>query len=257
VLVERIQAFRRDLPVHPGGALPPYSEHLSYCADDGHLYDLLPIPFTFDAARYVARRVRQVQELLGERIALENSSYYAAPGQELTELEFIQAVLAEADCELLLDVNNLYVNSRNHGYDPEVFLRGLPLERVRYLHVAGHYAETESAETESVGAESAETESIEIKSIETERIETGGVETSGVEPAAVPPLLIDTHGAAVIAPVWRLLETAYRWCGPLPTLLERDFNWPPLAELLGEVDAIRALQQGASAERPTARREPG
>lgn len=208
-LLDRIQALRRAL-AGPDGALPPYSEHLSYCADDGHLYDLLPIPFTDEAARHVAARVREVQDRLGERIALENSSYYVAPGRELTELEFIAAVADEADCELLLDVNNLYVNSVNHGYDALDFLRGLPLARVRYLHIAGHYVDE-------------------------------GNEAGDGDPAA--PLLVDTHGAAVIDPVWALLAETYRLCGPLPTLLERDFNFPPLAELLAEVAAIRAAQE--------------
>jgi uncharacterized protein len=118
-----------------------YTEHLTYCSDDGHLYDLMPIPFTAEAVTYVAARVKRVQEILGRRIALENASYYAAPGQELSELDFIRAVLEEADCDLLLDVNNIYVNSINHRYDPVQFLYGLPGERIRYVHVAGHYHE--------------------------------------------------------------------------------------------------------------------
>jgi len=118
-----------------------YSEHLSYCSDFGHLYDLLPIPFTEEAVRYVASRIRQVQDILGQRIAVENVSYYAAPAQEMSELDFINAVLSEADCQLLLDVNNIYVNSVNHRYDPYRFLAGLPAERVAWVHIAGHYEE--------------------------------------------------------------------------------------------------------------------
>lgn len=181
---------------------PIYSEHLTYCGDDGHLYDLMPIPFTEEGVAHVAGRVRQVQDMLGERIALENASYYCAPDQRMSESEFITAVLGEADCDLLLDVNNIYVNSINHRYDPLLFLQSLPLERARYIHVAGHYEEAED-------------------------------------------LRVDTHGAEVIDPVWHLLDAAYRLCGPLPTLLERDFNFPPMAELLGEVDSIRRLQAGA------------
>ncbi len=176
-----------------------YTEHLSYCTDDGHLYDLMPIPFTEDAVQHVARRIRRTQDILERRIAIENVSYYAAPGQRMSELEFINAVLEEADCDLLLDVNNIYVNSVNHGYDAEAFLLGLPGERVAYLHIAGHYDEAED-------------------------------------------LIIDTHGADVIDPVWRLLERAYAAFGVMPTLLERDFNIPPLATLLLEVDRIRQLQ---------------
>jgi uncharacterized protein (UPF0276 family) len=179
-----------------------YSEHLSYCADDGHLYDLMPIPFTEDAVRHVASRIRRTQEILDRRIAIENVSYYAAPGREMEEIAFINAVLEEADCDLLLDVNNLYVNSINHRYDPETFLKALSGERIAYAHVAGHYVEAED-------------------------------------------LRVDTHGADVIAPVWALLQTAYEHFGVFPTLLERDFNIPPLADLLAEVDTIARLQGDA------------
>ena len=188
---------------------PLYSEHLTYCAADGHLYDLLPIPFTEEAVHYVAARVAQVQEIIGEPIALENASYYAQPHRELSEAEFICAVLDESGCDLLLDVNNIYVNSVNHGYDPLEFLDAMPLERVRYIHVAGHFDEADD-------------------------------------------LKVDTHGADVIDPVWSLLAEAYRRVGPLPTLLERDFNLPPLDELLQEVAQIRALQTGCSAADRTA-----
>ncbi|WP_295626068.1 DUF692 domain-containing protein [uncultured Nitrosomonas sp.] len=176
-----------------------YSEHLSYCSDDGHLYDLMPIPFCEEAVHYVASRIRYVQDILERRIAVENVSYYATPGKQMEEIDFLNAVLQEADCDLLLDVNNIYVNSINHCYDAEAFLRGLPAERIRYIHVAGHYQEAED-------------------------------------------LIVDTHGADVIDPVWRLLEKAYQHFGVIPTLLERDFNLPPLAELLQEVDIIHALQ---------------
>jgi uncharacterized protein (UPF0276 family) len=177
-----------------------YSEHLSYCGDDGHLYDLMPIPFTNEAADYVAGRIRQVQDMLGQRIAVENVSYYAAPGSEMSELEFINEVLVRADCDLLLDVNNIYVNSINHGYDSLDFLQGLPVERVRYFHIAGHYVEAED-------------------------------------------LRVDTHGSDVCNPVWKLLEEAYRQFGVVPTLLERDFNIPPLPQLLKEVEQIHTLQE--------------
>lgn len=192
-----LQRLKRFLDQHQ---IRGYSEHLSYCSDDGHLYDLMPIPFTEEAVRYVAARIRRTQEILERRIAMENVSYYAAPGKELEEIDFINAVLAEADCDLLLDVNNIYVNSVNHGYDAEQFLKTLPADRVMYFHVAGHYNEAED-------------------------------------------LIVDTHGAEVIDPVWELLDKAYAHCGVVPTLLERDFNIPPLPELLTEVDHIVALQE--------------
>jgi len=129
-----------------------YSEHLSYCSDDGHLYDLMPIPFTDEAVHYVAERVRRVQDILERRIALENVSYYAAPGAELSEIQFLTAVLDEADCDLLLDVNNIYVNSVNHRYDALAFLQALPGDRIAYGHIAGHHNEAEDLIVDTHGA---------------------------------------------------------------------------------------------------------
>ena len=181
-----------------------YSEHLSYCSDDGHLYDLMPIPFTEEAVQYVAERIKRVQDILEQKIAMENVSYYAAPGKEIDEIDFVNAVLEEADCNLLLDVNNIYVNSVNHRYDPMEFLQALPGKRIAYCHIAGHYMEEED-------------------------------------------LLVDTHGAGVIDPVWDLLDKAYELFGAIPTLLERDFNIPPMEDLVQEVRAIRDLQSGRDA----------
>lgn len=184
-----------------------YSEHLSYTSDDGQLYDLLPIPCTAEAVRYVSGRIRQVQDILGRRIAVENVSYYASMGAEMDDAEFLTAVLEEADCGLLLDVNNVYVNSVNHGYDPRAFLDAIPADRVLYIHTAGHYDEA-------------------------------------------PDLLIDTHGASVKEEVWDLLAYAYQRIGPRPTVLERDFNQPPLPELLAEVTRIRDVQRTWERGRP-------
>ncbi len=130
-----------------------YSEHLSYCSGTGHMYDLMPIPFTADAIKYVAGRIKQVQDILEQRIAVENVSYYAAPGQEMSEQEFTLEVLKQADCDLLLDVNNIYVNSVNHGYDAIEFLQAMPSERVLYGHVAGHYEESTSLLVDTHGAD--------------------------------------------------------------------------------------------------------
>lgn len=192
--VDRVGAFLKAHEVRV------YSEHLSYCADHGHLYDLMPIPFTEEAVHYVAGRIREVQQRLERPLAVENVSYYAAPGARMSEQEFLLAVLAEADCQLLLDVNNIIVNSINHGYDPDAFLAALPGERIAYIHVAGHDVEAED-------------------------------------------LRVDTHGADVDDRVWQLLEAAYQRFGPLPTLLERDFEIPPLPQLLTEVQQIHQRQQ--------------
>lgn len=115
-LLQRTRAFLDRYQV------PLFSEHLSYCSDEGHLYDLLPLPFTDEAVLHVAGRIRQVQEALGRRIAVENISYYAAPFQALAEIDFLNAVISEADCDLLLDINNVYVNSINHNYDAAAYL---------------------------------------------------------------------------------------------------------------------------------------
>jgi uncharacterized protein (UPF0276 family) len=176
-----------------------YSEHLSYCTDDGHLYDLMPIPFTEEAVKYVAGRIGQVQDMIGQRMAIENVSYYAATATDLSEIDFINSVISEADCDLLLDVNNIYVNSVNHRYDPIEFLQALPGDRIAYGHIAGHYNEAED-------------------------------------------LIVDTHGASIIGDVWDLLDKAYEIFGVFPTLLERDFNIPPVKELLTEVQQIKDIQ---------------
>lgn len=124
--------------------LPLYTEHLSYCSDiqhgqAGYLYDLLPIPMTEEAVKYVAARIRQTQDVLGQKIAVENASFYvAAPISSLSEIDFLNAVLTEADCLLHLDINNIYVNSINFGFDAAAFLKQIPGERIVYSHVAGH-----------------------------------------------------------------------------------------------------------------------
>lgn len=129
-----------------------YSEHLSYCSDDGHLYDLLPLPFTEEAVHHVAARIRQSQDILGRRLAVENVSYYAAPRQDMDEVTFTNAVLREADCDLLLDVNNVYVNAINHGFDPQAFLARIEPGRVVGMHVAGHFDESDSLKIDTHGA---------------------------------------------------------------------------------------------------------
>ena len=199
VFVKQVKQFLRQ------HSISLYSEHLSYCSGNGHLYDLMPIPFTEEAVSYVARRVRQVQDILEQPLILENVSYYAAPGQQMSEADFTRAVLQEADCQLLLDVNNIYVNSVNHGYNASDFLRAMPSERIAYYHIAGHFKEAED-------------------------------------------LLVDTHGSAVIDPVWQLLQQAYQCHGVKPTLLERDFNIPQLSVLSEELQKIKALQQLALAD---------
>ena len=193
-LLRRIRSFMSE------HGMTLYTEHLSWSGDDGHLYDLLPIPLTEKAVKWTVDRISQAQDILGMRIGIENASYYVAPpGAEMSEGEFVRSIVREADCLLHLDVNNIYVNSRNFGFDALAFLDALPLERTAYVHVAGHYVEPDG-------------------------------------------LLIDTHGAGVIDPVWSLLEAAYQRIGPVPTCLERDFNIPDLQQLTAEVEIIARLQ---------------
>jgi uncharacterized protein (UPF0276 family) len=130
-----------------------YSEHLSYCSDDGHLYDLMPIPFTEEAVTHTAKRIQRVQDILERRIVMENVSYYAAPGQEMAEIDFFNAVIEQADCDLLLDVNNIYVNSINHQYDAESYMKSVNSDRIAYIHVAGHYDEADDLKVDTHGAD--------------------------------------------------------------------------------------------------------
>lgn len=176
-----------------------YSEHLSYCSDAGQLYDLMPIPFTEEAVHYVADRIRRVQDILERPIGMENVSTYAMPRSDMSEIDFLNAVLEEADCGYHLDINNIFVNATNHRFDPYDYLARIPAERIMYAHIAGHYVEA-------------------------------------------PDLRIDTHGEDVISEVWGMLDSAYEKYGVFPTLLERDFNIPPLSDLLLEVDQINNCQ---------------
>lgn len=204
-----------------------FSEHLSYCECEGHLYDLLPMPFTEEAVKHVAQRIRYVQDFLGLQISLENTSYYLhSPTSTMNEVEFLNAIAQEADCGIHLDVNNIYVNGVNHGLlDPYVFLDQVDVKRVNYIHIAGHDEEHSAAQV----VEDLEGESFnKIKGAYRH----------------LPELLIDTHGEAVKGTVWDLLEYAYQRLPVIPpTLLERDFNFPPFAELYAEVEHIAQLQQ--------------
>jgi len=195
-----LHAIRRFLDEHRIGL---YTEHLSFTRDGGHLHDLLPVPRTEEAVRHVAARIRIAQEELGQRIGIENAStYVSSPLDAMTDDDFVVAVTEAADCDLHLDVNNVYVNAVNHGYDPYAWIdriAGRIPRRVAYLHLAGH-----------------------------QRMEED--------------FIVDTHGEAVADPVWDLLDHTYARLGVIPTLLERDFDIPPIAELLPELHHIRDLQ---------------
>ena len=196
--LKKIRTFLKDT----GAQL--YSEHLSYSkCDNAHLYDLLPIPFTEDAVNHVSERIKTVQDLLGRKLVIEIVSYYTPLAPEMSEVEFISAVVANSECELLLDVNNVYVNSFNHHYDAKEFIDKLPLGKVRYIHMAGHTKVSED-------------------------------------------LIIDTHGEAIIDPVYDLFGYTMKKLGrEVPVLLERDFNIPEMDELQNEMDCLRNIIQSS------------
>ena len=183
------------------------SDHLCWTGVGGrNLHDLMPLPYTEEALRHVARRVRAVQDVVGRRILLENvSSYVAYRASTMTEWSFLAALAEEADCDLLLDVNNIYVSAFNHGFDPIEFLDGIPAARVRQMHLAGH---------DNCG-----------------------------------DLIIDTHDAPVIGPVWNLYREALRRFGSVPTMIERDDKIPPLGILVRELDRARSIASGVLQKR--------
>ncbi len=176
-----------------------YSEHLSYTkAANAHLYDLLPIPFREDSVKHIVKRIKEVQDFLEREIAIENVSYYTPVAAEMDEATFVKTIVEESGCRLLLDVNNVFVNAFNHKYDAKEFIASLPLNRVAYIHMAGH-----------------------------EQVE--------------PDLIIDTHGQAIIDPVYDLFEYTVQRIEPVPVLLERDFNFPELNELQTEMENMDAI----------------
>jgi uncharacterized protein len=182
------------------------SDHLCWTGVEGrNVHDLLPLPYTEEALQLVIARVGEVQDALGRRILLENvSSYLSFKGSQMSEWEFLSEVAGRADCDILLDINNIYVSSVNHGFDPSRYLRAVPGERVRQFHLAGH--------------------------------------------SDMNGHLIDTHDHPIAAPVWTLYREAVAHFGPVPVMIERDDNIPPLAELVAELDLARAHAAGEALE---------
>ena len=175
------------------------SDHLCWTGVHGrNMHDLLPLPYTEETIDHVAARIREVQDFLGRQILIENvSSYVGYTQSQLTEWEFLSEICGRADCLLLFDVNNIYVSSVNHGFDPLDYLNGIPAARVQQFHLAGH---------EDHGR-----------------------------------YVIDTHDHPVSGPVWQLYEQALRRFGPVSTMIERDDNIPPLAELIDELEHARRI----------------
>ncbi|MDO5059911.1 MAG: DUF692 domain-containing protein [Neisseria sp.] len=204
--LQQIKAFLREYRIGF------FSEHLSYCSHHGHLYDLLPLPFTEESVRHTAARIRTVQDILEMQIAVENTSYYAhSPLAEMDEVDFLNAVAREADCAIHLDVNNVYVNAVNHGIvQPRDYIDRVDLARVSYMHMAGH--DEEAADL---------------------LIDTHG--------QAVCDAVWDLFA-----------YTCMRLPHSVPVLLERDSNFPPFAELEAEVGRIAAIQKKAEEMRNAA-----
>lgn len=175
------------------------SDHLCWTGVDGrNLHDLMPLPYTEEAVAHVSARVAEVQDRIGTPLLLENvSSYVASRADRLSEWTFLAEVAARSDCQILLDINNVYVSAHNHGFDAMDYLAGIPADRVRQFHLAGH--------------------SVQGK------------------------LLIDTHDQPVCDEVWALYRAAVCRFGQVPTMIERDDNIPPLAELLTELDQARVI----------------
>jgi uncharacterized protein len=177
------------------------SDHLCWTGVHGvNLHDLLPIPYTREALEHVVSRVHKVQEVLGRTIALENvSTYVRFEHSEMTECEFVTELTRRTGCWVLLDINNVFVNAFNHGFDARAFLNGIAVDRVVQFHVAGH---------SDMGSH-----------------------------------LIDTHDQPVRGEVWDLYRSALKHFGPVSTMIERDENIPPLAEVVAEVSHARFIAQ--------------
>ena len=191
--LKKVKAFIKEFNVDI------YSDHLTFAKiDNAHLYDLLPIPFREDSIKHVVKRIKEVQDFLERPLTIENASYYTPVAAEMTEQQFISSIVEESGCKLLLDVNNVYVNAFNHKYDAKEFIDNMPLEKVKYIHMAGHY-----------------------------KIQ--------------PDLIIDTHGEAIIDPVFELFDYTIEKMTPVPVLLERDFDFPEMEELKNEMDRLRAI----------------
>jgi uncharacterized protein (UPF0276 family) len=197
---------------------PWHSDHLCLGAVDGRkLHDLLPVSFKKESVRRVADRIRRARDAIGLPLAIENVSYYWHPGRaEMSESAFLAEVCAAADCGLLLDVNNAYVNAVNHELDVDAWMREAPLDRVVQIHVAGH-------------------EWFDVS-------DSGGLGDAR-PPFAPGAMIIDTHGAPVADPVLALLERVLERTGPVPVLLERDQNVPTLDGLLAEVRRLQELHR--------------
>ena len=183
------------------------SDHASWSASgNAHLNDLLPLPYTYEVLDRLCRNVDQVQTALGRRILVENpSTYIAFKDNDMSEYEFMNALSRKSGCGLLLDINNIYVQSENHNFDPYEYIAGIHGEAVGEFHLAGHIKRDFDGES----------------------------------------ILVDTHDQPVCDPVWELYRFAVQKIGAVPTLIEWDAELPPLSRLLEEVQAARIILDDA------------
>ncbi len=183
------------------------SEHLCWGSVGGyHLNDLLPLPYTEEALAHMVERIGQVQDRLGRKILIENvSSYMEFRNSTIPEWEFLASVAASSGCGILLDVNNIFVSARNHGFDPLEYLDAIPADKIEEIHLAGHSEQLFDDHS----------------------------------------VLVDTHNAPVCAEVWTLYETLLSRIGPRPTLIEWDSELPPLTVLLEEAGKAQKLMDRA------------
>lgn len=174
------------------------SEHLCWSSVGGlYLNDLLPLPYTEEALRHIVARIAETQDFLGQRILIENlSSYLQYTHSTIPEWEFLASVVERADCDILLDVNNIYVSAHNHRFNPIEFVRALPVNRIAEIHLAGHMVK---------------------------QYDDGEI-------------LIDTHNARVCDDVWVLYNAVIKQIGARPTLIEWDSDLPALSVLVQEAD---------------------
>lgn len=194
VFVNKVKQFLDEFNINI------YSDHLTFAStNNAHLYDLLPIPFREDAIKHVVGKIKTVQDIIERPLVLENASYYTEIGAEMDEATFISEIVKRSGCELLLDVNNVYVNAFNHNYDPKEFINKMPLDKVSYIHMAGHKKVSDD-------------------------------------------LIIDTHGAPIIDPVFDLFDYTMQMMNKrVPILLERDFNIPEMSELQNEMVQLQTI----------------
>jgi uncharacterized protein (UPF0276 family) len=192
-----------------------FSEHLAWSThEEAYMGDLLPLPYTEETLKLVCAHIDEAQEAVGRAMLLENpSTYVQFAATSMSEIEFLGEVVARTGCGLLLDVNNVFVQATNHHFEPFSYIDAFPVQHVGEIHLAGH----------------------------DQRLDDAGA-----------PLLIDAHGSPVADPVWALYEYTIARTGPVPTLIERDADVPPLGQLLAEAGRAETILTREAQRRATA-----